>query len=409
MSNRIKQEGSVFARFYSAEQETEAEVIEKTLSVCAEMGLTEQVNDSESLTPDGASISEKGYITVHSDSKAIRLRFRLDDWGELTDAILSVSVDATRLVEIDPESAEKYTGPARVFVELIRRLAVEIDPYYVSTSNRAIMNGEIAPTPKAVLPFETPMELERVPWLGVYSEPLIERFGGQERVLNTPAWMVEELENESILIITTRIPWEDYGSKHPADRYLLDGMDRADAVSPPSDVTLSDPFASFDSGEIGTDVCVHRDDIASEFANDDLHLVPVRVDEHRNLRDLDTNAFVRNVVTDITGDKAAIVKRMLSDIPATADDDLYVSALLRDVIPPAFVRLDDPDDENVVTKVIGLDTDVSKIKLLVSLGRVAQQDDFTAEDLDSMEGALDTLAELDDDENIDRYIEAKLL
>jgi len=409
MSNRIKQEGSVSARFYSDERETEAEVIRKTLSVCAEMGLTEHANDSEPLTPDDTTISEKGYITVHSDKKAIGLRFRGDDWSGLTDAILSVSVDATRLVEIDPDLTREYTGPARVLVELIRRLAVELDPYYISTFNRAIMNGEIAPTPKAVLPFETPIELERLPWLGVYSESPIERFGGPERVLDTPAWMVEELENGSILIVTTRIPWEDYGSKHPADRYLLDGMDRADALSPSSDVALSDPFAIFDSGEIGTDVCVHRDDIAPEFANEDLHLIPVRVDEHRNLRHLDTNAFVRNVVTDTTGDKAGIVKRMLSDIPATADDDLYISALLRDVIPPTFVRLDDPDDENVVTKVMALDTDVNKIKLLVSLGRVAQQDNFTAEDLDSMEGALDTLNELDDTENIDQYIRERLL
>jgi hypothetical protein len=408
MSNRIKQEGSVFARFYSDERETESEVIKKTLSVCAEMGLTEHANDSEPLTPDDATISEKGYITVHSDKKGISLRFRLNDWNGLTDAIISVSVDATRLVEIDPDSTEKYTGPARVFVELIRRLAVELDPYYVSTSNRAIMNGEIAPTPKAVLPFEIPIELERIPWLGIYSESLIERFGGRERVLDTPAWMLEELESGSILIVTTRIPWKDYGSKHPADRYLLDRMDRADAVSPPSDVTLSDPFASFDSGEIGTDICVHRDDIASEFANEDLHLVPVRVDRHRNLRRLDTNSFVRNVVTDTTGDKSDIVKRMLADIPSTATD-VYVSALLRDVIPPSFVRLDGPDDENVVTKVMRLETDVSKIKLLVSLGRVAQQDDFTAEDLESMEGALDTLAKLDDDPNLDQYIRERLL
>ncbi len=80
---------------------------------------------------------------------------------------------------------------------------------------------------------------------------------------------------------------------------------------------------------------------------------------------------------------------MLADVPSDAtDDNLYVSALLRDVIPPAFVRLDDPDNESVVTKVMRLETDVNKIKLLVSLGRVARQVDFTADDLGSMEGAL---------------------
>jgi hypothetical protein len=57
---------------------------------------------------------------------------------------------------------------------------------------------------------------------------------------------------------------------------------------------------------------------------------------------------------------------------------------------------------------MSLNTDVSKIKLLVSLGRVAQQDKFTGADLDSMEGALDTLNEIDD-ENIDQYIRERLL
>jgi len=409
MSNPIKQEGSVFASFHSDEQPIRAGVIDRTLSICAEMGLTEHATDSEPLSPEDVTLSEKGRISVHSENREIRLRFRLDDWSGPIDTMLNVSVDANRLVEVDRSSGDAYTGPAQLFVELIRRLAVELDPFYVSTFNRAIMDGEIAPTPKAVLPAETPFELRRLPWLGIYSEPLIEQFGGCERVLDAPAWKVEKLENGSIFIVTTRIPWEDYGSKHPADRYLLDGVDRADAVSPPSDVTLSDPFASFDPDAIGTDVCVHRDDIVSEFANEDLRLVPVRVDEHRNLRHLDTGTFVRNVVTDTTGDKADIVKRMLSDIPATAEDDLYVSALLRDVIPPSFVRLDDPEAENVVTKVMDLDTTVSKIKLLASLGRVAQQDDFTADDLDSMEGALDTLNELDDTENIEQYIRERLL
>ncbi|MFC6756887.1 hypothetical protein ACFQER_09595 [Halomicroarcula sp. GCM10025894] len=326
----------------------------------------------------------------------------------MPDSYLDISTAASNLAiesRNRPESErERFKAD---YIELLSALAVHLDPLYLAVINTAQVTT--GPPPKTCHPSGVPVELERLPWLGVYSEPLIERFGGRERVLDTPAWKVEELENGSVLIVTTRVPWEDYGSKHPADRYLLDGMDRADAVSPSSEVTLADPFASFDSGQIGTDICVHRDDIAPEFANEDLNLVPVRVDEHRNLRHLDTDVFVRNVVTDTTGEKADIVKRMLSDIPATAGDDLYVSALLREVIPPSFVRLDDPDDENVVTKVMALETDVSKIKLLVSLGRVAQQDDFTVEDLDSMEGALDTLAELDDTENIDQYIRERLL
>ncbi|WP_230458832.1 hypothetical protein [Haloarcula sp. K1] len=363
---------------------------------------------------DAPSTSEDIDTTVDSLSLRLgerQLEFNIGDESgknNIPDSYLDISTAASNLATESSDRPESEREPFKAdYIELLSALVVEFDPLYLAVINTTQVTT--GPPPKTCHPSGVPVELERLPWLGVYSEPLIEQFGGRQRVLDTPAWMVEELENGSILIVTTRIPWEDYGSKHPADRYLLDGMDRADAVSPPSDVTLSDPFASFDPGAIGTDICVHQDDIAPEFANEDLQLIPVHVDEHRNLRHLDTNAFVRNVVTNTTGDKAAIVKRMLSDVPATSDDDLYVSALLRDVIPPAFVRLDDPDNENVVTKVMRLETDVNKIKLLVSLSRVAQQDDFTTEDLNSMEGALDTLNELDDNENIDQYIEAKLL
>ena len=409
MNSRVKQEGLISVYFYSQDQPVYQELVDRTLSICAEMELAEHPSDSEPLDPEDVTLSDKNRVTVYPEDREITLRFPGDDWDGSINSVLKLSVDATRLVAADRDSAPGYTGPARVFVDLIRRLAVALDPYYVSTFNRAIMDGEIAPTPQAVLPLETPLELKRVPWLGVYSQSLIDRFGGRKRVLDTPAWRVEELDTGSILVITTRIPFKEYNKKQPADRHLLDGIEATDAISPPSGVALSDPFASFDPDEIGTDVCVHRDSIKEEFRNEDLHLVPVRVDVHRNLRHLGTGAFVRNVVTDTAGEKTDIIQRMLADIPATADDDLYVSALLRDVIPPEFVRLDDREDENVVTKVMALDTGVSKIELLVSLGRVAQQDDFTAEDLDSMEGALDTLRELDNTDNIDQYIRNRLL
>ena len=101
---------------------------------------------------------------------------------------------------------------------------------------------------------------------------------------------------------------------------------------------------------------------------------------------------------------------MLAEIPTDAtDDDLMISALLQKAIPPSFVRLEDADDENVVTKVMALDTGVSKIELLVSLGRGAQQDEFGANDLESMEEVLDTLHELNGTGNIDQYIRSQLL
>jgi hypothetical protein len=76
------------------------------------------------------------------------------------------------------------------------------------------------------------------------------------------------------------------------------------------------------------------------------------------------------------GDDADLVGRMLSDIPADATDaDLHVSALFHSAVPPAFVRLDDPDGETVVLKALALDTEASKHKLLWSLAQTAQSQD----------------------------------
>lgn len=112
------------------------------------------------------------------------------------------------------------------FVGLVSDIALAIDPVLVSTTNTEHV-GHDYPISKYYIPLETPIEsdLQRIPWVGIYSETYIDQFGGRERVLRTPAWMVEELENGSILVVTTEEPWEGYESKLPADRYLLDDDD----------------------------------------------------------------------------------------------------------------------------------------------------------------------------------------
>ncbi|PCR92543.1 hypothetical protein CP557_00150 [Natrinema ejinorense] len=160
---------------------------------------------------------------------------------------------------------------------------------------------------------------------------------------------------------------------------------------------------------MGTDLCVPREKIGPEFRNEDLELVHVRVDEERNLRRLDTGAFVRNVVNEDPGDPAAFMMAMLEDVPAdAAADELMVSTLLRGV-PPAFVRLDDRDDETIVSKVMALDVDVAKVDLLISLGRVAREGGLTEEGLREMDRFLENLEGVEDVEGIEQRIRDRLL
>ncbi|AGB30397.1 hypothetical protein Natpe_0467 [Natrinema pellirubrum DSM 15624] len=125
---------------------------------------------------------------------------------------------------------------------------------------------------------------------------------------------------------------------------------------------------------MGTDLCVLREKTAPEFRTDDLELVRVYVDDQRNLRRIDTDVFGQNIVDDDPGDDAASMMAMLADVPAdAAEDDLLVSAVLREAIPPAFVRPANSSDATVVSRLVALDSDINKVELLVSHGRVARE------------------------------------
>lgn len=397
-------EGVVEVLFYSTERLDDEELVEPTLSVCAELGFAGK--STTPVDPDEVTLVDGSGTSVYADGRQVRLNFDLEGADEKPiESVLTISAAANGMVSADADPDDEYTGFAHDLVELIRKLTLELDPIYVATFNTHFAPG--IPSPETVLAFDVPIDLERIPWLGVYSEPVIEQLGGKEHVLETPAWKVEELENGSILIITTRTPWRGYHSKLPADDHLLGADDAEREATDDESAGLSDPFAALDSGELGADVCVYRDDIRDEFRDEDLHLVRVRVDDRGDLRRLEDDTFVRNVVEDNSGGKADVIGRMLDDIPAGATrDEQMVSALLHESVPPSFVRLADPDGENVVTKVMNLDVETNKHDLLVSLGRVAQLEKFDdEEDLEMMYNALDKIADLEDVDGIEKTLE----
>jgi hypothetical protein len=177
-----------------------------------------------------------------------------------------------------------------------------------------------------------------------------------------------------------------------------------------NEIELSDPFAVLESGTYGTDVCVHREDIATEFCNEDLTLVRVYVDENRDLRRVDDDSFVRNVVDEDFADHKAVIAAQLADSPPDAtEDEQMVSALLHEATPPVFVQLDDPNGETIASRVMELEIDTNKQELLISLGRAVEHEDGSATILRTVEDALDNLDDLEDTEGIDGWIEANLL
>ena len=164
---------------------------------------------------------------------------------------------------------------------------------------------------------------------------------------------------------------------------------------------ISDPFAVLATGEYGTDAVVDRADLAREFTNEALTLERVYRDESNTLRRVEDDSFLRRIIDD---------GEVIGDLPANVDEaDKPLSALLEASIPPAFVRLNDPNGETVVSKVLALDTEASKHKLLWSLAQTAQSQDVSEEVLTKIDRILTELQRLDDEDGLDQYTEQNFL
>ncbi|WP_226013285.1 hypothetical protein [Halomicrobium salinisoli] len=391
--------------FYSTESRRSTDLVRRTFEICESVDGFEIGPPDETVEPDDFSLKKGGGFELYWQNGPGRVSVGFKD-ESFPEHFISIFIQRHIFFPEDDEG--EYEGLTSAVMELVRALAIEHNPYYVVSPNP---EPEVGPDPVDVMPTTAEFELGRIPWFGVYSSSLIDELGGREHVLETPAWHVEELETGSILLIRTRAPWAYLGRDHPVDRYLLDGED--DATDDSGDVDslgLQDPFAALSAGDYGADVCVTPEDIDPEFPNEDLQLERVYVDESGDLRRVDDDTFVRNVVDGHYEDDGAFLEAMLSEVPDDADHDrLMVSTLLHERIPTTFVRLEDPDDENVVTRVLDLGVDIDKHDLLFSLARVANEGDFEDDEVASIEGALETLADVDDPEVAERIIEERLL
>ena len=300
---------------------------------------------------------------------------------------------------------DEYQRRVDITFEFICRLAMAIDVEY------APMLGFADPNPLQCWPTDYPItdHIEELPIFGIYSQSALEDLGSLDAMFDRSPWYVAELPSGHTVVIQEDFPWNKRDWTPPRDADFLEST-----TFPGSGEYVShdfaDPFASLESGAIGTELCVPREKIGPEFHNGDLELVRVRVDEQRDLRRLDDGSFVRNVVDDDPADPAAFMQAMLKEIPADATaDDLMVSALLHEAVPAAFVQLEDPDDDTIVSTVAALDIDSPKVDLLISLGRVAQDNGVTDEIIREIDAFLEKLAGLEDVEDLEERLRDRLL
>ncbi|MFC6756889.1 MULTISPECIES: hypothetical protein [Haloarcula] len=147
-------------------------------------------------------------VTVHYDN----------DWDELERA-LTVSFDAGALQSSTWDSEAHRDEFVDGVIDLVCSLALSNDPEYVAAHNPVSTDSDpVTPTTRPVLD-----DIDRLPVLGIYSRDMVDTLGGRGRVLETPAWRVEELDNGQILIITDEPPWYHGVGTANATEYLLSG------------------------------------------------------------------------------------------------------------------------------------------------------------------------------------------
>lgn len=102
-----------------------------------------------------------------------------------------------------PDSSESVRDRTETILGLVIELVKLTEPEYVWSMLNA------GPQPDAGLrPTSRPIadNISRLSWVTVFSEQIVANLGGRDRVLETPAWRVEPIDDSHLIVITTDNP-----------------------------------------------------------------------------------------------------------------------------------------------------------------------------------------------------------
>lgn len=338
---------------------------------------------SDEITEDG-----QGEVTLWHVGAEFTLHFDLQQDQPWHTPKVSASFNGLH-VAVD-EQRTRAEAQARIedIIAVTAAITTRVDAEFVCGENLASLDD--------VLPMEHPRveQIERVPWLVVLSEPLVADFGGKERVLQTPAWRVEELDTGHVLIVRTDNPVDPTeGPSVSPEKYLLEGKSLDDLQA--DDPRIDDPFRHLAPGDLGADVVIDQADVSGDPTNEDLELVRCEVDDEYRLWNVETGEFVRRVFDE---DGESFQGETM--VPGEESHPPLVHA----GVPVEFVELDAADDENVVTKVMALDVEIDKLRLLVSLASMVEDADDREAALDTVESTIDDAKRAEDVDGIERLL-----
>jgi len=356
--------------------------------------VTTEVDSLDAYVGDRLCDGNGSISLEYDDVLTVDLFFNLGEQWNWNDPRLLVSFPSRAVdprVDREGYSRERCLKRASALAELVGTLATVVNPEYVWTM---LVRG---PEPDAGLrPERRPISenITQLSWLTVFSPSLVEELGGRDRVLKTPAYRVEELDSGHVLVVRTDNPVDP--SEGPAvspEAYLLKGksLDELQSDQP----RIDDPFRHLEPGDLGVDVVIAQENVDGDPTNDDLELVRVEVDDDYRLWDVESEEFVRRVF-DEDGDSYGG--------ETTVPSEEHHPPLVHSGYPVEFVAIDSPDGETLITKVMGLDVEIDKLRLLVSMASMVEDADDRREALQTLHSTIDEAKRAADVDGIERLL-----
>ncbi|WP_135829908.1 hypothetical protein [Halorussus halobius] len=144
------------------------------------------------------------------------------DWNEprVITTFSTMAVETATDVNSEQHTQELVQKRVTAILEMTKGVVSATNPEYTW----GVLSVGSSPS-SGLRPVKRPISesIQRIPWILVLSEPTIDDFGGREYVLQTPAWMVEELPTGHILIVKTNNPVDPSESTESRlQSYLLD-------------------------------------------------------------------------------------------------------------------------------------------------------------------------------------------
>lgn len=162
----------------------------------------------------------------YDDDEPFRIHFnRGEDWDWNEPRILMTFWTLPIKTNHTDDGLSRDRSKVQSRIEKIIKIVADVveiaDPEYVYSAQ---YHG--AGSYRGVRPLNRPIadNVSKMNWLAVFSESVIDDLGGRKRVLNTPAWRVEELDSGHIMVIKTDNPVDPKdGPSTSTDEYLFGG------------------------------------------------------------------------------------------------------------------------------------------------------------------------------------------